>query len=84
MIALAVYAAVVTVLLIVAVCFLIVVVQEQKELVRRAVESRMAKRLATETHIAVGGTDFTFPGDLTDEQMAAVRDALTERARPRA
>lgn len=40
MIALAVYAAVVTVLLIIAACFLVVLVQEQKAIVRKAIAAQ--------------------------------------------
>jgi hypothetical protein len=84
-IALAVYAAVVTVLLIVAVCFLVVLVREQKEIVRRAVDARTAKVAA----IASGTADLdelraAFGKDpLTADELAAFRRALDERTQRR-
>jgi hypothetical protein len=50
-ITLAVYAVVVTVLLIVAVCFLIVLVRERKEIVRRATEASTAKLAAIDAYV---------------------------------
>lgn len=83
MIAVAVYAAVVTVLLIVALCFLVVLVQDQKELVRRAVDKRLEQRAENRAalRIALGLQD-----DLSDvpEPPAGLPDPVHSVRPPRA